>query len=126
VDIYCIGTDIIDTARVRKAINRSTKFKDRVFTVSEQEYCEAKGMQKFESYAARYAAKEAVAKSMGTGFGENASLVEIEIVSLPNKPPGIRLYGKARIYKESLKIKRILLSMSAIREYALAYAVSLI
>ena len=126
VDIYSIGTDIVDTARIKNALTRSAKFKDRVFTAKEQKYCEAKGKQRFESYAARYAAKEAVVKSIGTGFGKNASLTEVEVISSNQGPPGVKLHGKARLYMESMDIKCILLSMSAIRDYALAYAVSLI
>lgn len=126
MEIYCIGTDIIDTSRVERAIKSSSKFKDRVYTKAEQIYCDSKKAQRSESYAARYAAKEAIAKSLKSGFGQDLSLKEIEIISMPGRPPRVRFYGKSKAYKESLGIKEIKVSISAVRDYALAYAVSLI
>lgn len=126
MEIYGIGTDIIETTRVKKALERSKRFKDRVFTPAEQEYCEAKRLQKYESYASRYAAKEAVAKSLGSGFGSDLSLNEIEIDIRPGRPPEVKFHAGSRSFKEGLGIRQVKVSLSAVRDYALAYAVSLI
>lgn len=126
VEIYGIGTDIIETSRIKKALERSKRFRDRVFTTAEQDYCEAKKLQKYESYASRYAAKEAIAKSLGSGFGTDLSLNEIEINTPPGSPPEVRFYAGSRSFKRGLGIRQVKVSLSAVRDYALAYAVSLV
>ena len=62
-----IGTDIVEIARVEKAV-QSSHFRDRVYTVREQEYCDSRGRQAAASYAARFSGKEAVLKAFGTGL----------------------------------------------------------
>ena len=94
-----VGTDIVEVSRIKKAIERSgAPFLERVYTPGEREYCERGTRRRFESYAARFAAKEALAKAMGTGIGENAALHEIEVVNRPNGKPELRLSGTARAF----------------------------
>jgi holo-[acyl-carrier protein] synthase len=79
--------------RIKKNILDSN-FVSRVFTETEKEYCEARKMNAGESYAARYAAKEAFAKALGTGIGKGILLKDIEVFRKDGKP-AIRLYNKA-------------------------------
>ena len=95
-----IGTDIVEVARVAKAI-ANPRFCARVYTAAEQQYCESRGAQRAQSYAARFAAKEAFSKAIGTGIGENAHLNEIEVLNLDNGKPVVRLYGETKEYFEA-------------------------
>jgi holo-[acyl-carrier protein] synthase len=96
-----IGTDIVEVKRIRAAIERTGQaFIDRVYTEAEAAYCDRGTRRRFESYAARFAAKEAYSKAAGTGIGENAALHEIEVVNGDNGRPELRLYGTALDYFE--------------------------
>ena len=75
--IIGIGTDIIEIDRVRQAVGREI-FKQKVFSEAEQNYCESRGKQKFASYAARFAAKEAFFKALGTGIFTKLTEVEVK------------------------------------------------
>ncbi len=91
-----IGTDIVEVARVREAIERTGEaFLNRVYTKGEQTYCDGRGAHRFECYAARFAAKEALAKALGTGIGEHVSFAEIEVIHDALGKPALRLYGGA-------------------------------
>ena len=74
-----IGCDIIEIVRIKKAVERAS-FSERVFTPEEREYCSSRGLQAAASYAARFAAKEAVLKALGTGL-RGGSLQEISITN---------------------------------------------
>ncbi len=117
-----LGTDIIEVDRVKKAIeNGGVKFSEKVFTQEEIEYCESRNASKFQSYAARFAAKEAVSKAFGTGIGKNAAFTEIEILKDPLGKPYVRLSGKAKEFYDSLGASGISVSLSHCRAYAVAY-----
>lgn len=116
-----IGTDIVDIARVEKAV-QSSHFRDRVYTAREQEYCDSRGRQAAASYAARFSGKEAVLKAFGTGL-RGGSLLDVEILLDELGCPRVRLHG----YYEELAVKsgvsRIHLSLSHAKEYATAQCV---
>lgn len=96
-----IGTDIVEVARVRDAIYRTGEaFLKRVYTDEEQAYCDGRGAHRFECYAARFAAKEAFSKAVGTGIGQFLSLEEIEIINDTLGKPVIRLKGRTAVYFE--------------------------
>ncbi len=118
--IIGIGTDIIEIERVRRAVSRE-HFKNRVFTKIEQNYCESRGAQSAASYAARFAAKEAFFKAIGTGIVTN--LTEVEIVNDAAGKPQIFLYGAAKILTEDNHVEKIFVSLSHSREFATAVAV---
>ncbi len=118
--IIGVGTDIIEIERVRRAVSRA-HFKNRVFTETEQNYCENRGAQSAASYAARFAAKEAFFKAIGTGIVTN--LTEIEIVNDAAGKPQIFLYGAAKILAENKHVEKIFVSLSHSREFATAVAV---
>lgn len=118
-----LGTDIVEVDRVKKAIeNGGEKFSEKVFTPDEIQYCESRNVVKYQSYAARFAAKEAVSKAFGTGIGKNAAFNEIEIIKNSLGKPNVRLTGKAKAFYDSLGASGISISLSHCREYAVAYA----
>ncbi len=123
--IYLTGVDLIEVNRIKKAISNSEGFLHKVFTENEIYYCESKGKQKYPSYASRFAAKEAVAKSLGEGFGKILSFREIEIKNKASRQPFVVLHGKAKKLADSLNIKEIKISVSATDNYAVAFSISI-
>ncbi|MBQ7704466.1 MAG: holo-ACP synthase [Selenomonadaceae bacterium] len=115
--IFGIGTDIIEIERVRRAVS-SEHFKEKVFTKLEQNYCESRGAQSAASYAARFAAKEAFFKALGTGIF--TSLTEVEILNDAKGKPQIFLHGKAETFTGD---KKISVSLSHCKEYATAFVI---
>ena len=125
--IVGIGSDVIEVERVKRALvhdRTGARFRARVFAEGEITYCESRGLPRFESYAARFAAKEAVMKAMGTGWGPNARWSEIEVVRDPNGAPGIVLHGKAAAFALSRGARRFHLSLSHTADIAIAYAIA--
>lgn len=120
-----LGTDIVEVDRLRAALEsgENGRFSARVFTPGEVAYCEGKNGAKYQSYAARFAGKEAVSKAFGTGIGENAFFNEIEILNDASGKPYVNLYGRARSFYESLGATGISISLSHCKEYAVAYVV---
>lgn len=117
-----LGTDIIEVSRVKDALEASSgRFTERVFTPGEVAYCESRRASKYESYAARFAGKEAVSKAFGTGIGKNASLNEIEILNDALGKPYINLYGNTKNFYDSLGATGISITLSHCKEYAVAY-----
>ena len=114
--IVGIGIDIIEIERIKKAVQRE-HFKNKVYTKIEQDYCESRGSQSAASYAARFAAKEAFFKAMGTGI--NTKLTDVEVVNNGRGQPEIFLHGKFKDFCDG----KIFISLSHSREYATAVAV---
>ncbi len=112
------GIDIVEIQRIARAIE-SQRFRERVYTVTEQAYCDARGSGRASSYAARWAAKEAVMKELGTGLS-GGCLTEIEVTRDEQGRPGVRLSGGFAVRAASLGAARIWLSMSHARDYAAA------
>src|SRR4029453_15769512 len=92
-----IGVDVCEVDRIRRALEAShgQRFRMRVFTDGEQAYCEGRRRGRFESYAARFAAKESVMKVLGTGWSRGVAWRDVEVVRAPGEPPGLRLHGQA-------------------------------
>ena len=118
--IIGIGTDIIEINRVRQAVGREI-FKQKVFTAAEQNYCESRGKQFAASYAARFAAKEAFFKALGTGIF--TELTEVEVKNNSQGQPEIFLYGKAKNFSEDKGVKKIFLALSHSKDFATAVCV---
>ncbi|MHB8170614.1 MAG: holo-ACP synthase [Thermincolia bacterium] len=118
--IVGIGTDIVEIERIKEACS-AERFLERVFTPGEREYCLGH-KNPWPYLAARFAAKEAVAKALGTGIGQ-VGWRDIEVVKEPSGRPGIVLSGKGVETARELGIKELLLSLSHCREYAMAYVV---
>lgn len=116
--ILGIGTDIVDVARMSKSIENE-KLKERLFSLNEIAYCKLKA-NKAENYAARFAAKEAFSKALGTGFRGEIAFLEIEIVNDELGKPSIKTSGKTSELIIQRKIKTIHVSLSHTKEMALA------
>ena len=114
--MHYIGIDIIEIARIKKAIARwGEGFLQRVYTEPELKLYHKKP----SSLAARFAAKEAVIKALGT-HAKGISWKEIEIVSDPSGQPLVHLYGKAQNQANGLGLNNLAISLSHSREYAIA------
>jgi len=121
--ILGIGLDLVEVARVRASVKRSgERFAKRVFTPDEIAYCAGRA-RKFEHLAARFAAKEAALKALGTGITGWASLQEVEVVPDAAGRPGIRLRGGVLRRARSLGVKATHLSISHTEGIAAAVVV---
>ncbi|MDD4320560.1 MAG: holo-ACP synthase [Acidaminococcaceae bacterium] len=119
--IIGIGCDLIEISRIEKAL-ANPKFAEKVFTAEEIKYCIARGKQKNQSYAARYAAKEAVAKALGTGF-RGGSLQDVEVVKDSMGKPEVKLSGIFATLAKERGCTNIHLSLSHVKELAMAQVV---
>ncbi len=115
--IIGLGTDIIEVARVRKAVAKKF-FRDNVFTEHEQNYCDSRGKNSAASYAARFAAKEAFFKALGTGI--LLPLTDVEVVNDERGAPQIKLRGRAA---DLAQAKKIFLSLSHAHDFATAICI---
>ena len=121
--IVAIGIDVIEIARVEEVMSRrGARFRDRVFTEKEIGYCESLGAP-YPSYAARFAAKEAVMKALGTGWTGGIGFQQIEVLRDEAGAPSIQLTGPALDRFQALGATRIHLSLSHSRELAMAQIV---
>ncbi len=121
------GVDLIEVERIELALTRprtGARFRARVFTDREVNYCESRGLARYQSYAARFAAKEAAMKAMGTGWNRNVGWSEIEVVRERGKPPAFVLHGKSAAFAARRGIAVIHLSITHTAEHALAYAIA--
>lgn len=115
-----VGVDIIEVSRIRQAIERhGERFCQRVFTRIERERCG----HSYPALAARFAAKEAVVKALGTGIGD-VKWTEIEVVNNLQGRPEVRLYGTAAQLAEQLGLTEWALSLSHTRQNAIAFIVA--
>ncbi len=121
--IISIGIDIIEVYRIRETISRTPRFAERVFTKRERDYCEAKGAASAQSYAARFAAKEAFLKALKTGWRGKITWHDIEIRSDENGVPSLEIEGEAKNILETLGANKIHLSLSHTTEHAVAQVI---
>ena len=126
LEIYGIGVDLVEVKRIKSAIEKNPGFIKKTYTDSEVKYCTGKPGSCFISYAQRFAAKEAVSKSLRTGIGKNIHLNEIEVSNLRSGEPVINLYGTTKAYCDKLTIKDIKITLSGAEEHAVAFAIALI
>lgn len=118
------GVDIVEIDRIRQSFEKcGSGFCDRIFSVNEVLYCENRKAVKYESYAARFAAKEAVSKALGTGIGKGVSWKDIEVLNDEAGKPYVVLSGRAREVFDEINGADISLSLSHCKIYAVAYAV---
>jgi holo-[acyl-carrier protein] synthase len=115
-----VGTDLIEIARVRRSLERYPRFRDRCFTPAEQAYCDSR-RNPAESYAGRFAGKEAVGKALGFGVARAFAWTEIEIVGRPK--PSVVLSGRVAEWARRVGAGAIDLSMTHSREIAAAICV---
>jgi holo-[acyl-carrier protein] synthase len=115
-----VGTDLIEIERVRRALERYDRFRERCFTEDERAYCDSR-RNPAESYAGRFAGKEAVGKALGFGVARAFAWKDIEIVGRPK--PAVRLSGRVKAWADRVGAGAIDLSMTHSRELAQAVAV---
>ena len=121
--IVSIGIDTVEISRIEEKLSQgNTRFLNRVFTVGEIEYCE-KRPAKFASYAARFAAKEAAMKALGTGWGDGVGWKEIEVVNDEKGKPGINLTGRALEIFGTLGARTAHVSLSHSKDSAIAQVI---
>jgi holo-[acyl-carrier protein] synthase len=120
--IYGIGTDIIEVSRIKAVMERDIGFREKIFTPGEIAYCETK-RHKFENYAARFSAKEAFLKAIGTGWRFGIRFADIEVYHDDYGKPLIRLHGKAEELAKKEEITKIHVSLSHVKEVATAIVV---
>ena len=114
------GIDIIEIDRIRRLLADSEKQRDEIFSAMEVEYCLKKTKNQFQHFAARFAAKEALLKALGTGILTGFKLKDIEVENDGSGRPRINLYGKVKAAAESKGVREILVSLSHSSEYAVA------
>ena len=125
--IIGVGVDLIEVERIQKALENphiGTRFRNRVFTEKEIQYCEKKQRGRYESYAGRFAAKEAVMKALGRGWSSKVTWIEIEVARAQSGKPHIVLHGNTALFAASLGIRSWALSITHTQEHGLAYVVA--
>ena len=106
------GIDLVEIGRIQQSVDRyGSRFLDRVYTRAEQAYCSRK-RNSAESFAARFAAKEAGAKALGTGISYGVSWLEIEVVREPSGRPNLQFHGRAAQIAARLGVARAALSIT--------------
>jgi holo-[acyl-carrier protein] synthase len=121
--IVSTGIDIVEVYRIREALARTPRFAGRVFTVRERGYCDARGKGAAQSYAARFAAKEAFLKALKTGWRGKISWRDIEVVNDDQGAPTFNISGEAATLLEHHGTTRVHLSVSHTSEYAIAQVI---
>lgn len=122
--IYGIGIDVVEVGRIASAIERlGEPFLAKLFTSAERTYCDAQKKPELH-YAARFAAKEAVSKALGTGIGGQAGWLDLEITRDAAGAPKLLLQGAAADFTKAQGISEIQISLTHAREYAAANAIA--
>jgi holo-[acyl-carrier protein] synthase len=116
-----VGTDLIEIERIRRSLARYAHFRERCFTEAERAYCDSRP-NPAQSYAGRFAGKEAVGKALGFGVARAFAWQEIEIAGRPK--PAVRLSGRLAARAAALGVGSVDLSMTHSREFAQAVAVA--
>jgi holo-[acyl-carrier protein] synthase len=113
-----IGIDTVEISRIKEAIESNRRFVEKMFSKTEIEYCEKK-INLYESYAARFAAKEAFSKALGTGFGKEFSWKDIEIINNHLGKPEIKIINSKLTVNEG----KVFLSITHTKETATAFVI---
>ena len=121
--IVSIGIDIAEVYRIRDTLARTPRFAERVYTAGERSYCDAKGAAAAQSYAARFAAKEAFLKAIRTGWRGRITWHDIEVVNDTDGVPSLNVKGEAARLMSELGAARIHLSLAHTTEHAVAQVI---
>ena len=117
-----LGTDMIEVERVAVKIAKESGFRELVFSKKEINYCEAKA-NKFEHYAARFAAKEAFFKAAGTGWLDGTAFNEVEITNDDKGKPVLALLGQTAVTLAAMNFKNIFVSLTHLKNIASAVVI---
>lgn len=119
-----LGTDLIEIERIQQSLDRfGERFTRKIFTEGEIAYCERK-KHSAESFASRFAAKEAAAKALGTGISRGIQWKEIEVRRAPGERPTLHLTGRAAERAASMGVRNLQLSLTHSRDVAMAVVVA--
>ncbi|MGO9255623.1 MAG: holo-[acyl-carrier-protein] synthase [Bryobacteraceae bacterium] len=117
------GVDLAEVPRIKASIERfGARFTSRIFTPAEIAYVERKA-NRFERYAARFAAKEAGMKAIGTGWSHGVRWQDFEVANLPSGKPTLRLHGVAARIAEKLGVRNVSLSLTHTAELGMAHVI---
>jgi len=117
------GVDLAEVPRIRASVERfGSRFVERIFTPAEIAYVERKA-NRFERYAARFAAKEAGMKAIGTGWRRGVRWQDFEVANLPSGKPTLRLHGVAAEVARKLGVRNIALSLTHTAELGMAHVI---
>lgn len=118
------GIDLVDTPRIERLLGEhEQRFLDRVFTPGERAYSESGGKLRVQRYAARFAAKEAVLKVLGTGWSGGIAWTDVEVLREPTGRPTVKLHGEAAEVAKRCGITHWHISLSHLKGHALASVV---
>jgi len=121
--IVGIGIDVEEVARIREAMQRhGRRFTDRIFSPAEIAYVERKA-NRYERYAARFAAKEAGMKAIGTGWRRGVRWLDFEVANLPSGRPTLRMHGVAAAVAQGLGVRNIALSLTHTAQQGVAIVI---
>lgn len=125
MNVFGIGIDVVEVGRIASSLAEfGDRFMMRLFTENERVYCLAKSKPELH-FAARFAAKEAVAKALGTGVGKDVGWLDMEIQRAETGEPSLKLSGNALAFCQRHHIVEIKISLTHAREYAAANAIAL-
>jgi holo-[acyl-carrier protein] synthase len=124
--IVGIGVDLCDVGRLGNTIEQPSgpRFVERVFTDGERAYCEARKRGRVQSYAARFAAKEAAMKALGTGWGQGVGWRDVEVVRVGDDAPTLVLHGEAARLSAARGVARWLVTLSHTDTMAIAWVIA--
>ncbi len=115
-----LGTDLVEVDRIAHSIERyGERFLSRIYTAAERDYCAPKRFPA-QNLAARFAAKEAGAKALGTGISRGVGWKDIEVLRDPGRPPRLVLHGRARALADSLGVRHTSVSLTHTDTQAMA------
>lgn len=117
-----IGTDIIEINRIAEKIIQDKGFKEMIFSKNEINYCEKQKFQ-FEHFTARFAAKEAFFKALGTGWATGTHFNEIELIHDAKGKPFFQFTGETKITLSILNLQNISVSLSHTKNMAIAFVI---
>ena len=121
--IVSIGIDIVEVYRIRDTISRTPRFLDRVFTPKERAYCEGKEAAAFQSFAGRFAAKEAFLKALRTGWRGKITWHDVEVVSDEKGVPYLSITGEAKEIMTKHGATHVHVSISHTTDHAVAQVI---
>ena len=122
--IHGTGVDIIEISRIKNSIDRHAgRFEEKIFTPQEIEYCRSQA-DPSKHFAGRFAAKEAILKSLGTGMSQGISWQDLEISNQDTGAPVLKITGGGKAVFDSLNLKNIHISISHDKLYAVAQAIA--
>ena len=123
MNLIGIGIDVVEVSRIKSSLDEfGEKFLTRIFTEAERDYCQNQKMPELH-LAARFAAKEAIAKALGTGIGKEVGWLDMEIKRRTSGEPEVKLIGAAAAFAASRGVKQVMVSLTHAKRYAAANAV---